>query len=52
MRCVFDVGLSEFLHFRIYRKAALKEKKEVTYQVMTKGKRGRLSRPTGLYKVC
>ncbi|VDM41259.1 unnamed protein product [Toxocara canis] len=36
---------------KIYRKAAMKEKKDVVYQVMTKGKRGRLSRPSALYKV-
>uniref|UniRef100_A0A0N5AXR9 Putative rRNA methyltransferase n=1 Tax=Syphacia muris TaxID=451379 RepID=A0A0N5AXR9_9BILA len=36
---------------KIYRKAFRKERKEITYQVMTKGKTGRVSKPKGLYKV-
>ncbi|KAK6101976.1 FtsJ-like methyltransferase family protein [Brugia pahangi] len=38
---------------KLYRKTAssIKEKKKITYAVMTKGKRGSLSRPKGPYKV-
>uniref|UniRef100_A0A1I7VID2 Putative rRNA methyltransferase n=1 Tax=Loa loa TaxID=7209 RepID=A0A1I7VID2_LOALO len=38
---------------KLYRKTAssIKEKKKVTYAVMTKGKRGSLARPKGPYKV-
>jgi len=36
---------------KVYRKALRPEKKEVKYQVMTKGKRGKLQRPSGPYKV-
>uniref|UniRef100_A0A8R1TYH3 Putative rRNA methyltransferase n=1 Tax=Onchocerca volvulus TaxID=6282 RepID=A0A8R1TYH3_ONCVO len=38
---------------KLYRKTAssIKEKKKITYAVMTKGKRGSLARPKGPYKV-
>jgi len=35
----------------IYKKAMSSEKRDVKYQVMTKGKRGRLERPSGAYRV-
>ncbi|KAI1729350.1 ftsJ-like methyltransferase domain-containing protein [Ditylenchus destructor] len=36
---------------KIYKKALKPEKKDVKYQVMTKGKRGRLTKPNGPYRV-
>jgi AdoMet-dependent rRNA methyltransferase SPB1 len=36
---------------KAFKKALTPEKKEVKYQVMTKGKRGRTARPGGRYKV-
>jgi hypothetical protein len=37
--------------FRLYKKAAAPEKKKVKLQVMTKAKRGAMSRPKGPYKM-
>ncbi|KAH7730744.1 Protein H06I04.3 a [Aphelenchoides avenae] len=36
---------------KVYRKAMTNEKKDVKYTVMTKGKQGRMGRPSGRYKV-
>lgn len=43
---------SIYLIFRLYKKALRPEKRDVTYVRMTKGRRGRVSRPSsGRYKV-
>uniref|UniRef100_A0A915CUV4 rRNA methyltransferase n=1 Tax=Ditylenchus dipsaci TaxID=166011 RepID=A0A915CUV4_9BILA len=36
---------------KVYKKALTSDKKDIKYQVITKGKRGRMSRPNGPYKV-
>lgn len=36
---------------KIYKSAAKKDKKEVTYKVVSKGKRGTMARPKGPYKL-
>jgi hypothetical protein len=47
------LDLSEVIHlFRLYKKALKPEKREIKYVRMTKGRRGRVPRPTGgRYKV-